>query len=115
MSEPFHERRRFPRHDLRRPAVLHVPVVHDVQLVEISRTGALFACAHPFAVGQRVEIRAVLARQPFVATIQIVRTARHALSATDGALCFAATILALDDASRRTLQNFLASAAPPAV
>jgi hypothetical protein len=113
MSEPLHERRRFPRHNLRRHAVVHVPVVHEVQLVDVSRTGILFACARPFAVGQRVEIRAVLARQPFSASIQIVRSAQHDAAATKGALCFGATILGVDDASRRTLQSFLVSATPP--
>jgi c-di-GMP-binding flagellar brake protein YcgR len=108
MTEP-QERRRFPRHELMSPVALRVPTVHDVQLVDISRTGILFACQQPFQVGQRAHIRTLLARQPFTAAIRIVRAAHHPAPHMTGACCFGAVYAELDETSRRNLQSFLAA------
>jgi hypothetical protein len=110
MSERPHERRRFPRHEPKHSLSARVPIVVDVQLVEISRSGVLFACTQSLAVGQLVQIRMLLGRRPFSASIQIVRAAQHSAAETQGALCFGATFVEVDDSSRTHLQRFLLSA-----
>lgn len=110
MTEPPHERRRFPRHEPRPSAALRVPIVVDVQLVDISRSGVLFACTQPFEVGQFAQIRTLLGRQPFSASIRVVRVAQHSQPLTRGSLCFGAAFIEVDDTSRSNLQRFLLSA-----
>jgi PilZ domain-containing protein len=110
MTERPHERRRSPRHEPKQSSSVRVPIVLDVKLVEISRSGVLFACTQSLEVGQLVQIRMLLGRQPFSASIQIVRTAQHSATETRGAFCFGATFVEVDDSSRSHLQRFLLSA-----
>jgi len=106
MSSPaLHERRRHPRVQPSRDVHLSIPVVIDVKVLDISGTGILFWCESSLAVGQRAQIRTVIDRQPFAATVEIVRLDRA--PGPEGRSC-GARFIGLDEANRARLDTFLA-------
>lgn len=100
------ERRRYPRQAPAHAARLSVPAVHDVEVLDISQSGILFWCRAPLHVGQRAQIRTVLDRDPFTASIEIVRMERD-LHYTRNRQYFGARFVAIDETSQRNLQRFL--------
>jgi PilZ domain len=108
MSEPIQERRRFARHETAKEGRLGLPVVHDVELVDISHTGLLFSCTGSLKVGQRAQVRVLLGREPFSASIEVVRIERETLVPRNaGRIRFGAIFTAVDENSQRNLQRFL--------
>jgi hypothetical protein len=102
----WQERRRHPRVEPNSTVRLSMPVVHDVKVLDVSRSGLLFSTGASLAVGQRAQIRTVIDRQPFAATVEVVRVDRSA--GADGR-CFAGRFSALDEANRARLDAFLAT------
>ena len=89
-------------------ARLFVPAVHDVEIADISQSGVLFWCRNTFQVGQRAQIRALLDREPFTASVEIVRQDRAwQVGRTERRQCFGARFVSVDDNSQRNLQRFL--------
>lgn len=105
MSTPaWHERRRHPRVEPIPDIQLSIPVVHDVKVFDISGSGILFWCGTSLTLGQRAHIRTVIDRQPFAATVEIVRVDRT--SGPDGRSC-GARFMGLDESNRARLDAFL--------
>jgi c-di-GMP-binding flagellar brake protein YcgR len=102
------EKRRYPRFAPIPGTRLSVPTVHDVEVADISQNGVLFWCRNPFHVGQRAQIRALLDREPFTASIEVVRLEQQEHSArTDRRHRVGARFVSVDDNSQRNLQRFL--------
>jgi hypothetical protein len=107
MSSPaWQERRRHPRVEPAPDVRLSIPVVHDVKVLDLSQSGLVFWCGAPLDVGQRAHLRTVIDRQPFAATVEIVRVERP--HGPDGRSC-GARFVGLDEANRARLDAFLAS------
>ena len=67
------ERRRFPRRTASATAKLRISV--DVEVLDLSLTGALIRCECPLRVGDRAQMQTMLDGQPFVAWVSVVRIA----------------------------------------
>jgi hypothetical protein len=102
----WQERRRHPRVEPNSTVRLSMPVVHDVKVLDVSRSGVLFSTLSALAIGQRAQIRTIIDRQPFAATVEVVRADR--VAGPDGR-CFAARFAALDEANRARLDAFLSA------
>jgi hypothetical protein len=105
MSSPA-ERRRHPRVEPQSNVRLSMPVIHDVRVLDVSRNGLLFSCLTPLVVGQRAQIRSIIDRQPFAATVEVVRVDR---SAGAEGRCFGARFTGLDEATSARLDAFLSA------
>jgi hypothetical protein len=102
----WQERRRHPRVEPNSTVRLSMPVVHDVKVLDVSRSGLLFSTGAALVVGQRAHIRTVIDRQPFAAVVEVVRADR---SVSPDGRCFAARFSALDEANRARLETFLSA------
>jgi hypothetical protein len=100
------ERRRFPRSQAS-SARLFVPAVHEVRVIDVSKSGLLFSCEPPLAVGQRAQIRLLLERRPFTAWIEVVRVEAERRP-THGTPWLGARFVAVDENSGHSLDRFLA-------
>jgi hypothetical protein len=102
----WQERRRYARRAPAQDARLSLPVVHDIQVADISESGMLFWCGSALRVGQRVRFRVLLDREPFTASAEVVRTDAER-DPTRSRHCIGARFVALDENSARTLKRFL--------
>lgn len=87
-----------------------MPVVYDVEVVDVSQSGLLLWCQHALDVGQRAQIRAVIQGEPFTALMEVVRIDDPgAARRRSRRRCVAAAFVALDEGNRGTLQRLLVS------
>jgi c-di-GMP-binding flagellar brake protein YcgR len=106
------ERRRYARVDAPAGQIVRAEVRHRVQLLDISLSGALLACETPLPVGSRGRLRAGLASEAFTAYLQVRR--EHMRTALPDQTGLGALFLSMDDASRRSLEQFLRRASEEA-
>ena len=69
------ERRRSPRYDIETGELAVLPAANPVQILDISLSGVLLQSVHGAAVGSRGRLRMSLGGQPFLAEVEIRRTA----------------------------------------
>jgi hypothetical protein len=105
--EFFDERRRSPRAPVRGGHVYLRTTWSSVQLLDISLGGVLLSAGRPFQVGQSGQFRTVLGDRPVTARVRVVREDMTAAPGPHGAVRCAAAFVALDEASRHSLETFL--------
>jgi hypothetical protein len=105
--ERIDERRRSPRVPVRTGHVYLRTTWSTVQLLDISLGGVLMSSTRPFEVGQRGQFRAVLGDERVAARVQVVREELPSQAGQQGPVKCAAAFVALDEASRRSLEKFL--------
>jgi len=87
---------------------IRIEVRHRVQLLDISMSGALMACAVKLPLGTRGRFHAGLGSAPFSADVVIRRHhARQAAAHTQAGLGLAAIFSSMDQRSREHLEQFL--------
>ena len=91
------------------PSTLHVdlPVVLDVDIVDISEGGFLFRSPAPLAVGQRLQIRTVLGEEPFVSWVEVVRVDPTRANGNGPRFSVGAVFTSREGESARRLKQFL--------
>ena len=99
------ERRRWPRGELKSEEVVRLELRHRVQLLDISRSGALLACDAQLPAGTRGHLRTELAAQPFTAEVSVKRL--HPRPSPNGEPSFGTQFDSMDDRSRQHLELFL--------
>ncbi|MBA2305920.1 MAG: PilZ domain-containing protein [Acidobacteria bacterium] len=99
------DRRRTPRIDIGENEVVRLELRHQVQLLDISQSGALIGCETGLPVGTRGHIRAGLDAEPFSAEVVVQR--HHVRSAVKGQVGLGTVFGTMDDRSQRTLEGFL--------
>jgi hypothetical protein len=108
MAEPNGERRQWPRATLREALDCRIEVRSRVRLLDISLTGALVAGDVLLPIGTRAQLRSGIASGTFTPDVEVRR-----ISETSGrapATGLGAVFLAMDDRSRRSLEQFLRKA-----
>jgi hypothetical protein len=102
------ERRRSARSPAAEGASLQLPLIHDVDLVDISQGGVLIATNATLRIGQRALLRILLNREPLVASVEILRLEPDTLVGAESThRRYGARFLAVDDRARRTINAFL--------
>ena len=99
------ERRRSPRVNVGPNQIVHVELRHRVRMMDISQTGALFACDVGLPVGSRAQLRTGLASTSFSTEIVVKRQDER--PAVDRRTALGATFTTMDEESRRGLEEFL--------
>ncbi len=107
MSESFVERRREPRVTVSDALRSDRPVAVSVRLIDIGLSGVLMASSLPFQVGQFARLSARLGDRAIETDIEIRRVS--ARRDDKGGYRVGARFVSLDDATRRTMQQFLAA------
>jgi len=92
--------------------MLRMALRHRVQLLDISLSGALLACQDPIPVGTHGRLRAGLTGGSFDADFEVRR--EHPKVAAIRHTGLGALFLSMDDASRRSLEQFLRRASEDA-
>lgn len=103
----FVERRLHPR---RRPdldVVLTIPTVINAEVLDISAGGALVSTPAHVAPGHRCQLRTLLDREPFSASVEVLRVEEGTRSGSERRYHVGLKFGGLDDNSRRTLQRFV--------
>jgi len=98
------ERRKSHRIEMQPDEGIRIEVRHRVQLLDISMSGALMACAVKLPLGTRGRFHAGLGAAPFSADVVIRR--HHARSA-HSQVGLAAIFSSMDQRSREHLEQFL--------
>lgn len=99
-----------PRFVPKCPADVALAVVMDVTVLDLSATGILLSCDYRPGIGQRIQVRMVLNREPFVAWIDVKRVERTpAPTDGDSAFLVGAVFSSFDEQSGRALQQFTSS------
>ena len=99
------ERRKSVRVDMPPDEGIRIEVRHRVQLLDISMSGALMACAVKLPLGTRGRFHAGLGIVPFSADVVIRR--HHARLAAHTQVGLAAIFSSMDQRSREHLEQFL--------
>ena len=102
------ERRLAPRAALPSDAECRLEVRTRVRLVDISLTGTLLATDVPLPIGTRAQLRSNVATATFTPEVQVQRVAETSGRGDGRAL--GAVFTAMDDRSRRSLEEFLRKA-----
>jgi hypothetical protein len=103
----FIERRRHPRH---RPGIdlaLTIPIVVNAEVLDISTGGALVSTPAHLAPGHRCQLRTLLDREPFSASVEVLRVEPGTQTSGRRLSHVGLRFIGLDDNSRRTLQRFV--------
>jgi hypothetical protein len=101
------ERRRHPRAAIRDEVRLLIPVSVEAQVLDISSGGALVSTGSRLKPGERAHLRVLLDREPFSAWVEVRRLEPGTVLASEQRHHIGVSFVALDDASRRTLQRFV--------
>lgn len=102
------ERRRAPRVAAIPGDELAVPVSATVRLLDLSMTGAMLASAQAWSVGKETELRALLNGEPFVARVDLRRSAPAGDGGdAPGLARLGVAFVSLDDRSRSCIRRFL--------
>src|SRR4051794_13162901 len=102
----FVERRRFPRIEPGPQTTMVAPIVVQAEMIDISSSGALVNAATSLAVGQRAQLRMLLANVPFSAWVEVVRAEPDA--ASGGSRSWVGfRFTALDERSEQALHRFV--------
>jgi c-di-GMP-binding flagellar brake protein YcgR len=107
-AEFLPERRRAPRAVLRPSTECRLEMRTRVRLVDISLTGTLLASDAPLPIGAHAQLRSKVAASSFTPAVQITRIADESGQAAGRAL--GAAFTAMDERSRRSLEEFLRKA-----
>jgi hypothetical protein len=110
-NTPFVERRRTPRvapTDL----TFGVPIVREAEVLDLSVSGALVSMSAPISVGQRLQLRLLLGREPFQAWVEVRRIDHGTVTGRANRVRAGVTFTSLDENSQRTLERFLREKAP---
>jgi hypothetical protein len=99
------ERRKSHRVEMPPDEGIRIEVRHRVQLLDISMSGALMACAVKLPLGTRGRFHAGLGTKPFSADVVIRR--HHARPAAQTQVGLAAIFSSMDQRSREHLEQFL--------
>jgi|KBSMisStandDraft_5_1062788.scaffolds.fasta_scaffold05336_3 hypothetical protein len=105
-GRPALERRRFPRIPADEIDLL-VPNVTSVELLDISTSGAMLSTEAVLQVGQRAQIRTLLAREPFAAWVEVLRVDIGTAGGSVMRHRLGVTFTAMDEKSRKLLQRFV--------
>jgi hypothetical protein len=108
MAGHIPERRRSPRAPLPASAECRLHVRTRVRLLDISLTGVLLACDFDLPPGTTAQLRSAVAAVTFAPTVQVKRVADPSGRGADSAC--GAMFTAMDDRSKRTLEEFLKKA-----
>jgi hypothetical protein len=108
LGEPNGERRQWPRATLRQPLDCRLEVRGRVRLLDISLTGALVAGDVTLPIGTRAQLRSGIASGAFTPEVEIRRIAEA--SGRVPVTGLGAVFLAMDERSRRNLEQFLRKA-----
>jgi hypothetical protein len=111
MPAPPQERRRRPRLHPREPTTAVLPVLVDVEVLDISLSGLLFSTPREFRRGQRAQLRLLLGPDLLSAGIEVCRVQR--LPTAEPTFAVGAKFVDLDDATARTLDRILRSVGEP--
>ena len=84
---------------------IRIDLRHRVQLLDISMSGALIACAVKLPLGTRGHFHAGLGTAPFSADVVVRR--HHVRSGQHAAVGLAAIFSSMDQRSREHLEQFL--------
>jgi hypothetical protein len=108
------ERRRTPRHAPAREAQAELSMVLDVEVVDLSETGALLSTDRRLGIGHRLHIRTVLGREPFAAWLEVMRVeeVRRLALGRQKRYLVGGRFMSVDDANARTLKRFLMRPTP---
>jgi c-di-GMP-binding flagellar brake protein YcgR len=99
------ERRKSHRIEMPPDEGIRIEVRHRVELLDISMSGALMACAVKLPLGTRGRFHAGLGSKPFSADVVIRR--HHARHAPHTQVGLAAIFSSMDQRSREHLEQFL--------
>jgi hypothetical protein len=100
------ERRRFPRHPVEDDAA-SLPVMQQVQIMDISATGVLFYSTRPLDVGTRASLRLSLGGNPFTAEIQVQRVSSDSRGASGSGYALGAQFVTISPDHRQLIQHFI--------
>jgi hypothetical protein len=106
------ERRRHPRAQPPDVQRIRLDLKHRVQLLDISQSGALLGCDVPLPAGTCGLLRTLLTSGSLVAEFEIRR--EHPGVVVAGQSRVGAMFVAMDEASRRSLNQFLRRASEEA-
>ena len=101
---PAIERRRSPRVAVTGRGEIHVAVRQPVRLLDISLSGALFACDLPLPIGARGRLIATAPGGPLTAPFCVNRRRLEPIS---DSFTVAATFTEIDETNLRSLEQFL--------
>ena len=103
----FIERRRHPRYRPGSELALSIPIVVNAEVLDISTGGALVSTPAHVAPGHRCQLRTLLDREPFSASVEVLRVEPGTQSSGGRLSHVGLRFGGLDDNSRRTLQRFV--------
>ena len=103
----FAERRRHPRSAPAVDFVVSIPTVVQIELLDISASGALFSTTAHVAPGHRCQLRTLLEREPFSALVEVLRVEPGTQSSLERRSHVGLRFGGIDENSRRTLQRFV--------
>jgi len=98
------ERRRSPRMPVRGHGEVHIAVKQTIRILDISLTGALFACDLPLPVGSRGRL---VASAPGGLLSAPFSVSRRRIEPVSDSYTVAAAFTEIDDNSLRSLEQFL--------
>lgn len=103
----FVERRRCPRHRPSLDLAVSIPIVVHAEVLDISAGGALVSTPAHVAPGHRCQLRTLLDREPFSASVEVLRVEPGTKANLEPRSHVGLRFGVLDDNSRRTLQRFV--------
>lgn len=106
-SSGFIERRRYPRRRAAPNLVLTIPTVVNAEVLDISAGGAVISTSADAVPGQRGQLRTLLDREPFSASVEVLRVEEGTRDGHVRRNRVGLTFWNLDENSRRTLQRFV--------
>lgn len=101
------ERRRYPRRRAALGLVLTMPRIIDAEVLDISAGGAMISTSVDAVPGQRGQLRALLDREPFTASVEVLRVDEGTRDDLGRRNRLGLSFGNLDENSRRTLQRFV--------
>ena len=111
MDRPGLERRKEPRAAGEHLARVDLPLLLDVEVLDVSASGLLFTSPEPLRIGQHAKLRTVFGDVPFSATVEIRRCVRS--RDTQHGFYVGARFAGLDEAMHRTVSRFLSQVEHP--
>lgn len=108
VSDPNGERRQWPRATLHEALDCRLEVRSRVRLLDISLTGALVAGEVPLPIGTRAQLRSGIASGTFTPDVEVRRVSKPAGRVPASGM--GAVFVAMDERSRRSLEQFLKKA-----
>lgn len=81
----------------------------DVEVVDLSESGALLASSRRLGIGHRLQVRTVLGREPFAAWLEVrrVEEVRRLSTVASKRYLIGGRFTSVDETSARTLKRFL--------